>query len=66
MLAELPDKEKEPVLYQLVNEFIQHNKNHLESATSRYNKKGKCIYGFPHLVREQTTVDKHGRVLYYR
>jgi Helitron helicase-like domain at N-terminus len=64
--AELPSKEEDPELYQLVNEFMRHKESHLDSANSRCNKKGKCVYGFPHPVREQTTVDEYGRVLYRR
>jgi hypothetical protein len=45
---------------------MRHSENHLDSPTSRCNKKGKCIYSFPHPVRERTTVDEHGRVLYRR
>jgi hypothetical protein len=64
--AELLDKDDQLVLYQLVNKFIQHSKNHLDSPSSRCNRKGRCIYSFPHLVRERTTVDEYGRVLYRR
>jgi hypothetical protein len=66
VLAELPDKDDKPELYQLVNEFMRHKENHLENPSSRCNRKGKCIYGFPHPVRERTTVDEYRRVLYRR
>ena len=62
--AELPlgENEKDKELHQLVKEFMQHKESHLLSLESRYNKKGRCIYGFPHAVQEWTTVDDHGRV----
>ena len=64
--AELPSKEDEPELYQLVNDFMRHRDTHLQSEYSRCNKKGKCIYGFPQPVRPQTVVDEYGRVKYRR
>jgi hypothetical protein len=66
MSAELPSKEEDVELHQLVNEFMRHKDTHLQSTESRCNKKGKCIYSFPHAVREQTTVDEYGRVQYRR
>jgi hypothetical protein len=64
--AELPSKGEDAELHQLVNEFMRHKETHLQSIESRCNKKGKCIYGFPHAVREQTTVNEHCRVQYRR
>jgi hypothetical protein len=64
--AELPSQEKEPELYQLVNDFMRHRETHLQSEYSRCNKKGRCIYGFPQPVQPYTMVDEHGRVKYRR
>jgi hypothetical protein len=66
--AELPleKNEEDRELRRLVEEFMQHKESHLLSPESRCNKKGRCIYGFPHAVQEQTTVDDHGRVQYRR
>jgi hypothetical protein len=64
--AELPSKQDEPELYQLVNDFMRHRDTHLQSEYSRCNKKGKCIYSFPQPVQPQTVVDEYGRVKYYR
>jgi len=43
-----------------------HHRNHLTRATSRCNKNGRCIYGFPHPITERTTVDGRGRVHFRR
>ena len=45
---------------------MQHKESHLLSPKSHCNKKGKCIYGFPHAVQERTTIDDHSRVQYCR
>ena len=66
MSAKLPSKEEDVELRQLVDEFMRHKETHLQSTESGCNKKGKCIYGFPHAVREQTIVDEYGRVQYCR
>ena len=45
---------------------MRHKESHLESPSSQCNKNGKCIYSFPHPIREHTTIDKYKRVLYHR
>ena len=46
--TELPLEDRE--LRQLVEEFMQHKESHLISPKSHCNKKGRCIYNFPHTV----------------
>ena len=64
--AELPPKDNDPVLHQLVNDFMRHNENHLESEYSCCNQKGKCLYSFLQPVQPETKVDEYGRVKYRR
>ena len=41
-----------------------HSKDHLSRPSSRYNKKGKCIYDYPIPLSPVTTVNESGRVIY--
>lgn len=43
-----------------------HGENHLQTTTSRCNKNGKCVYGFPKAIRDTTGTDDLGRVQYRR
>ena len=43
---------------------MTHNPNHLTREVSRCRKGNKCIYGFPHPITSQTTVNDDGRVIY--
>lgn len=54
------------VLRQKVIDLMTHKSNHLTRETSRCNRGGKCIYGFPHPITPQTYVDDEGRVHYKR
>jgi hypothetical protein len=62
MSAELPDEHENPVLYSIVRRVNMHSRDHLVRPNSRCNKNGRCEYGFPQPLSNQTTVDAQGRV----
>jgi hypothetical protein len=45
---------------------MTHNANHLTRESSRCNRNGHCLYGFPHPLTQQTWIDDQGRVHYRR
>src|SRR5947207_15866860 len=48
----------------MVRKYNMHSKDHLSRPSSRYNKKGKCIYNYPIPLSPVTTVNESGRVIY--
>ena len=55
-----------PVLRAKIRRFMTHNRDHLTREVSRCRKGGKCVYGFPHPITSQTSVDAAGHVVYRR
>ncbi|KIJ40641.1 hypothetical protein M422DRAFT_109402, partial [Sphaerobolus stellatus SS14] len=56
-----------PSLRAKVWKWMRHNEDHLTRENSRCNRNGKCIYGFPHPITEQTWIDEStGRVHFKR
>ena len=64
--AEIPLEEDDPELRQLVLTYNQHPRSHLTSQRSRCNKDGRCIWRFPHQIREHNELDPHGKVRFRR
>jgi hypothetical protein len=64
--AELPDPVQNPGLRDKILRYNMHRDNHLLSTNSRCYKDGKCIYGYPKPLRDTTSLDRDGRVLYRR
>jgi Helitron helicase-like domain at N-terminus len=69
--AELPDEMLYPELYSKVNNYMQHNKSHLNIDSNghyqRCNPRGNgCTYNFPHPIRQTNELDENGRVLWRR
>ena len=65
--AELPTEAENPTLRAKVKRLMIHSNTHLERTTSRCNKNGKCIYGFPQKLRDRTVFDEaSARALYRR
>lgn len=64
--AELPDPVEKPALYTAINRFHIHSRGHLSRPTSRCNRNGRCIYGYPQPITQHTYIDDIGRVHYRR
>ncbi|KAF3405665.1 ATP-dependent DNA helicase PIF1 [Penicillium rolfsii] len=64
--AELPDPDEDPALHAAIGRFHMHSQNHLDRPTSRCNRDGRCIYGYPQPINNQTYMDDLGRVHYRR
>ncbi|KAE8233648.1 hypothetical protein CF326_g1310 [Tilletia indica] len=70
--AEVPP-ETQPRLRELVLRFMRHSDDHIirrdgtPNTASRCNKDGRCVWGFPHAITAETTVDPvTERVIYRR
>jgi hypothetical protein len=64
--AELPDPVENPTLYAAVKRFHTHSRDHLTRPTSRCNRNGRCIYGYPQPINSHTYIDDLGRIHYRR
>jgi hypothetical protein len=64
--AELPDSVEKPTLYAAVKRFHTPSTDHLARPTSRCNRNGNCIYGYPKPITPHTYIDDLGRVRYRR
>jgi len=43
-----------------------HNRDHLQNPHGHCNRCGQCIYGFPQLLQQATTIDESGRIHWRR
>lgn len=64
--AELPDPVEKPGLYAAIKRFHMHSRDHLTRSTSRCNRNGRCVYGYPQPITPHTYIDDIGRVHYRR
>ncbi|GLT30342.1 hypothetical protein SLA2020_051460 [Shorea laevis] len=64
--VEIPDKETNPELYELVKKFHIHNPCGKKFPNAPCMKNGKCSKGFPHAFSETTMLDKAGFPIYRR
>ena len=58
LLAEFPDEEKEPVLFELVKKHMVHTPCSQNNPTAPCLKNGKCSKGFPKPFRDKTTINE--------
>jgi len=64
--AEIPDPEKDPLLYVLVSEHMMHGPCGEKNESSPCMKKGKCSKYYPKDFRHETTFTDDGFTLYRR
>ena len=58
LLAEFPDEETEPELFELVKKHMVHTPCGPNNPTAPCMKDGKCSKGFPKPFREETTINE--------
>ena len=64
--AEIPDKDVDPALYQLVTENMMHGPCGLEHQDCPCMVNSRCTKKFPKSFNEETFIDEHGYAIYKR
>ncbi|XP_028793347.1 uncharacterized protein LOC114749047 [Neltuma alba] len=64
--AEIPDKERDPLLYDLVSNYMIHGPCGASNKRSPCMKNGKCSKYFPKKFVNQTSIDEEGYPTYRR
>ena len=64
--AEIPNKEIDPELYQLVTKNMMHGPCGLEYQNCPCMDKNRCTKKFPKNFNESTFIDEHGYAIYKR
>ncbi|GKC02649.1 uncharacterized protein Tco_0994259 [Tanacetum coccineum] len=64
--AEIPDKDEDPELHQLVKEFMMHGPCGPEHRSCPYMENNKCSKKFPRKFNEETFIDERGYAIYKR
>ena len=64
--AEIPDKDVDPALYQLVTENMMHGPCGVEHPDCPCMVNSKCTKKFPKSFNEDTFIDEHGYAIYKR